>query len=281
MKLVWLVFCTSLSLLGCRSAPTAVYKNPQRSQGLPEKQSELIHFADDLMPKQASAIYPSSADADRAVAALEKAHAQAGGEKFEIVWRLARANFYLCNSLTDKSSRLHYAAQGEQHAKQAIALKSERVEGYYFLALNMAMEAESRVSLSLVKQMVGVAERAAQIDPAFEEAGPLRLLGKTYLSAPSWPVSVGSSEKAVEMLERAVKLAPSPINIVFLGEAYFHDDQEEQAAIYLKRGMEQSRKSGLDPRWAQEAEEYLRRLSSGASSTSVSSPGNSSNAAND
>jgi len=73
-------------------------------------------------------------------------------------------------------------------------------------------------------------------------------------------VSIGDREKAVEVLERAVKLAPVPLNRLFLAEAYFHDDEYEKAREILESVLQLPPEQGLAPRWRSEAESYLKRV---------------------
>ena len=83
------------------------------------------------------------------------------------------------------------------------------------------------------------------------------LLLALYLTAPPWPVSVGSPQKAIQLLLRAVSIAPRPLTRVFLGEAYFEDEQYKRAIEQLERALEQ--RDALTERWRKEAERYLKR----------------------
>jgi len=84
--------------------------------------------------------------------------------------------------------------------------------------------------------------------------------GQTYVylvNDSPWPVSVGSPQKAIKLLRRAVNIAPRPLTRVFLGEAYFEDEQYKRAIEQLERALEQ--RDALPPRWRKEAESYLKR----------------------
>jgi tetratricopeptide (TPR) repeat protein len=130
----------------------------------------------------------------------------------------------------------------------------------------MAKVAETTSNVRLVKAMVEPAERAEKIEAKYDDAGPLRFLGKVYLTAPAWPVSVGNPDKAIEMLERAVKLASVPLNRIFLGQAYYHDEEYELAEKQLRRALVDGRAKRLTERWRKEAREYLNRIAAGATS---------------
>jgi tetratricopeptide (TPR) repeat protein len=219
---------------------------------------QLIARADTLMAE----VPPQIEHVDRALAALQRVLDRTPQDPFAVHWRLARGCFLMTEVLKNEAQRREYAVLGQKHAAQALALQPERVEPHYFLALNTAKIAEADRDLGLIEVMLKQAERAAAIDPAFDEAGPYRFMGKVYITAPSWPVSVGSAEKGVELLERAVKLAPVPLNRVFLGEAYYKDDEYKLAHEQLTLALQQVQTDGvlLDPRWRAEAEATLVRL---------------------
>jgi tetratricopeptide (TPR) repeat protein len=215
---------------------------------------ELIQRADLVLSRKAA----SRAEIDEAIAELEKALQTAPG--FDVHWRLARAYFLQTERAGNKDQQLSYARRGLAHALEAGRIKDDRVESHYYEALNLAKVAEARSSLKMVKPMMAAADRAARIDPAYDKAGPLVFQGKVYITAPAWPVSIGNAERAIDLLKEAVKLAPVPVNRMFLGQAYFHDEQLEAAARELKAALSDSGPDQLEPRWRREAVEYLRRI---------------------
>jgi len=255
-----------LSLSALTACPTPVGPrytvDPQRLKGLPTDHGTLLALSDELATKR-----PTSRQlADRSLAAAEAAEVKHPHD-FDVLWRIARGTFLMTEHLETREQRLTYATRGREAAELAVQQSPSRVEGHYYLAMNIARIAEAKNKLGLIKVALGEAERSARIDPRFDEAGAYRFMGKLYLVAPAWPVSVGSTEKAVEMLERAVALAPIPINRLFLGQAYFKDDEPEKAKVLLEGALRDGQRDRGDPRWqkeAKEAEEYLRRLRSGS-----------------
>ena len=65
---------------------------------------------------------------------------------------------------------------------------------------------------------------------------------------------------AVELLERAVQVAPTPLNRLFLGQAYFYADEPEAAIENLTGALDEGRAAGLAERWLVEGEDILLRL---------------------
>lgn len=243
---------------GCRSTTTPYVSDPSCAKDLPEDPLDLVSLADELVDQTP----PALPRVDRALAALSQAEKKGHPQPFEVYWRLARGCFLMTELLPNKNQCRAYAAQGEAWAQKALALDPDQVQGHYYLALNRAKLAEADNKLSLVKVMLQDAEKAAELDPAFDQAGPYRFMGKVYITAPSWPVSVGNPGKAVDVLEQAVEIAPTPLNRLFLGQAYFHDDEPEQALEQIQRALQEANRQGtfINPRWRQEARDYLQRL---------------------
>ncbi len=246
-----------LPLAGCPRPDGALYAvDPNRAKGLPSDPEELLSISDAVCA--IPAFRTTLRESDRALAALEVALHKRRREDFAILWRLARASFRMTELLENREQRLRYAEAGVAFAERARAVNAVRVEAHYFLALNIAKVAEARNKLGLIKSVIAAAEVAGKIDGRYDEAGPFRLLGKVYLTAPAWPVSVGSPEKAIETLERAVSLSPSPTNRLFLGQAYYHDEEYEKARTLLTGALKHG--SEIDPKWRKEAEAYLRKI---------------------
>lgn len=251
-------------LSACPSSGPRYVPDPDRDRGLPADVTRLIALADQLTAVPLAEEPPPLAKSDRAIAALEKARSLAPQRAFDIQWRLARACFLMTEALSDKSQQHNYAIRGSEYARGAQSLNDKRVEPHYFLALNQAKVAEATSNVQLIKAMVEPAKKAARIDETYDDAGPLRYLGKVYLTAPAWPVSVGDPGKAIETLERAVKLAPVPLNRVFLGQAYYHDEEYDAAERQLRQALGDPRVGRLDKRWRKEAEDYLGRIAAGS-----------------
>jgi len=254
-----------LSLAGCPFSGTPEYiADSDRTKGLPRDPRELIQVADALLVGKHSEKAPELRKTDRGLAALELALSRSHTDRFDVYWKLSRACFMMTERVANETQRHVYARRGVEYAQQALQLNPKRVEGYYYQALNTAKVAESTSNVKLIASVVQQSKKAASIDQRYDDAGPLRILGKIYITAPTWPVSVGSPEKAVEVLTRAVSLAPVPLNRIFLAEAYFHDEEYEKAEQILQGALRDSRINQVDERWRKEAEDYLKRIGTGS-----------------
>lgn len=111
-------------------------------------------------------------------------------------------------------------AEGLTRAETAVALAPEDVAGLQYRALHLSLVAWAEgpsVALfsghgAAIPEALGLALAA---DETFEGAAPLRLEGRFRARAP-WPYR--DRKRAREALERAVELAPVPVNHLFLGD---------------------------------------------------------------
>lgn len=136
----------------------------------------------------------------------------------------------------DSATRKRHFQQGMTEARAILKLESESPEGLFWLAVNMGAEALERGKMSalpIVPQMERLLLKTDVVAPAYEDAGPARVLGRLYHQAPA-VISVGSSEKAGRFLERALKLAPDhPGNQAFAADFLLekgHDDRAKRLA---------------------------------------------------
>ena len=121
--------------------------------------------------------------------------------------------------------------EGLTRAKTAVALAPKDVAGLQYRALHLSLVAWAEgpsVALfsghgAAIPEAIGLALAA---DETFEGAAPLRLEGRFRTRAP-WPYR--DRKRAREALERAVELAPVPVNHLFLGDLLQQMGEEEAA----------------------------------------------------
>jgi tetratricopeptide (TPR) repeat protein len=172
-------------------------------------------FADDARNK----IFAARAEADFQNALI---HFQSDTNNVTNAWQFARTCFDLSDFTTNDTQRAAVAGQGIAASRQAIARQPKSAAGHYYLALNLGELARTELlgALKLVKEMEHEFKTAAELDAAFDYAGPERNLGQLYRDAPGWPTSIGSKRKARSLLEQAAKLAPDyPENRLVLVES--------------------------------------------------------------
>jgi hypothetical protein len=255
---VWGAAVLSLALMtaGCGVTKSVWMPSATRAAALPAGTDALLAFADAQF-----ALTPRTGDTlDRSLAALEAIALSGTVADYEVHWRRARACFYLAEFVANDLANEHYVLPGVAHATKAVEASQDRVHGHYFLALNLARGVEATSNMEGLAPMMEVAKRAAALDASYDDAGPLRLIGKVYMVAPVWPTSVGDRDEAVEVLKRAVSLAGTALNRLFLGQAFFHIDDFEHALPHVRRALKLGTNGDLEARWVDEARSYLMRM---------------------
>ena len=153
-------------------------------------------------------------------------------------WQFARACFDLADAATNDTERAALARQGIAVCRPLIAREPQSAPGHYYLGMNLAQRARTELlgALKTVKEMEREFKTTADLDEAFDHAGPARNLGLLYRDAPGWPASIGNKRKARAFLEQAAKLAPDdPENSLNLLESYLRWKDHDNAAGELKR----------------------------------------------
>jgi tetratricopeptide (TPR) repeat protein len=251
---VWLLGMASI--WACAWGPTTFTPASDRSENLPSDLAGLLSLADGIQTREGATVH----ELDRSLAALEAAREAHLGSPYELDWRETRGASLLGRSLQDTGQRRRLMELAMAAGRRATSAMPDRVEGHYFLAVALAFDAEDSQELERIEPLVEQAARAVALDGSYDEAGPLRLLGKIYLEAPEWPTSIGDKEKAVELLERAVGLCPTALNQYFFGEALYHDEQLQEAHGAFLAAMAHTGEAGLDEPWRSLATEYLQEI---------------------
>ncbi len=114
----------------------------------------------------------------------------------------------------------------------------QNVAGHYWLGLNLGGLADvNRLQgRRLLPQILEELERAASINPGYDQGGAYRVLGRIYYSAPGRPFSVGDINKSLELLQKATALAPSnSTNHLYLAETLLKLGRQDQARKELQQ----------------------------------------------
>ena len=95
-------------------------------------------------------------------------------DSFELAWRLGRAFFFLGQQEQGATTReLH--SRGVDAGRRAVRAGPERVEGHFWLGVNLALLARVAQPLKAIAhalQAKRALNRAITIDPAYHAAGP-------------------------------------------------------------------------------------------------------------
>uniref|UniRef100_A0A7V6A5Z7 Tetratricopeptide repeat protein n=1 Tax=Desulfobacca acetoxidans TaxID=60893 RepID=A0A7V6A5Z7_9BACT len=219
---------------------------------------------------EAPAIKPPEEEADCSIpvlqdelARLEHALKGPGEGRVNDLLRVARLSFLL-GELSPKEEKSRYFEKGEHYSQLLLREKPYGVEGHYWLALNLCGLAEqggARRGLKMVPEIVEELEKALKENPAYDQAGPHRVLGRIYFECPSWPLSVGNIPQAYSHLSAAVAIAPeNSTNHLFLAEALFKMGKTEEARQELQMVLNGTRNALCRKFLEEDRQEALRLL---------------------
>lgn len=250
--------------------PAAPQLKPVDNDTLPEDLPSLLELAD---AKMASGT--TIEEMGIAVGALEKAAKLLGDRKptvvamgpIDIQLKLAMACRLAAEVEPDSVRKLAWLAKGEGAAEALRTAWPDRVEGYYFLAVVKGRQAEQGGLSGIVQvhTVEDLALKAEQIDPTYEDGGPLRLLAMLYANAPPWPTSIGDIDLALEYAEKAIKVSDYPLNHLFLAEVLIETEDFPRAREELRKVLaapKVGRWAGEGERWRPHAEMLARQIDS-------------------
>ena len=144
--------------------------------------------------------------------AIEKyeAAAEAGASEFDTQWRISRAYFWWSDWQDNMDTKKELGLKGMAAGEKAMKAEPERVEGYYFYAINVG---EYSKGISIVKALSqgmepkfkNAADKAVKLDSKFDNGGPRNATGRFYCELP-WPKK--KLKKSQEILEKNIEAHP-------------------------------------------------------------------------
>jgi len=196
------------------------------------------------------------------LARLEHELTGAGEERTGSLMRVARLSFIL-GELSPREEKSRYFEKGEHYSQLLIKEKPDEPEGHYWLALNLCGLAElggARRGLKLIPEIVEALEKALKENPAYDQAGPHRVLGRIFFECPAWPLSVGNIPQSYSHLSAAVAIAPeNSTNHLFLAETLFKIGKTEEARRELQHVLKGTR-NALCQKFLEEDRQAAQRL---------------------
>ncbi len=139
--------------------------------------------------------------------------------QMEWEWRLARSHY----SIAKRNKDTRQFELCIQHSSRALEIKPDSAISYFFRALCRGKQGEMQglwSSLGIIEPFEEDMKKALELDPAIQNGGPNRALGKLYLELPFF--LGGSTNQAIDHLKKAVLLGPDHAeNHLGLAEAYY------------------------------------------------------------
>jgi tetratricopeptide (TPR) repeat protein len=200
--------------------------------------------------------------ATQALSLYQGALATAAGPRISILAHLSQTCFVL-GQMAPSQQSLGYYQQGQSYAETLIREAPGRVEGHYWLAMNLCGQADVGGKLlghRLLPRILEELERSITLDAAYDQAGAHRVLGRIYYEAPGWPLSVGDLQKSLQNLQAAVRLAPNTsTNHLYLAETLIRLKDNPAAEQELRLVLKSTR-GAVKPQDLEEDRREAKRL---------------------
>jgi tetratricopeptide (TPR) repeat protein len=163
--------------------------------------------------------------------------ARGGTDRYEVQWRLARALFFLGQQAGSRDSGRQLYSAGIGAGERAVALNDQRVEGHFWVGVNLALFAETNGGIRGARALLWARlelKRAVAISESYHEAGPLRVLGRLEHKAPK--ILGGNLKRSRALLERALEIAPSnSVTLTYAAELALESGERDRAFSLLQR----------------------------------------------
>jgi tetratricopeptide (TPR) repeat protein len=207
----------------------------------------------------------SMTQAARALSLYQGLLATAGADRAVVLAHLGRTCFFL-GQLVPEAQAMGYYQQGQSYAETLVREEPNRVEGHYWLALNLCGQAEVGSKLlgrRLLPRILDELQRAIALDATYDRAGAHRVIGRIYYEAPGWPLSVGDLAKSRQHLREAVRLAPATsTNHLYLAQTLLRLQEPGLARQELAQVLK-STHAAVRPQELEEDRQEARRLLAG------------------
>jgi hypothetical protein len=213
---------------------------------------------------RADELYAARADVSEVEESIESLRA-VELDCFEIVWRLSRALFFLGQEMKAPNEARKLHAEGVKAGRRAAQAQSDRVEGHFWLGVNLALLAQldsAPKALVPALQASSSLQRAIEINSAYHAAGPLRVLARLQHKLPR--LLGGGAARATKNFERAIAIAPAnTVTRIYFAQLLLEIGAVDRARSELKVVLS----APLDPDWHFEikrdqhlAEELMKKL---------------------
>jgi tetratricopeptide (TPR) repeat protein len=179
------------------------------------------------------------ANVDRALQLLRQQVADNSND-YEAWWRISRSENFLGRvhdaGDDDKAAVAAFEA-GADAGRRAVKLRPDRVEGHFWLGVNLGLIGEEEGllrGLRLVDPVRQEMETVMRIDPDFEQRGAQRILARVYYRAPFF--KGGDKQRSIELLQDCLKRYPSDsFALLYLADDYLAVGRRAEARRLLQQ----------------------------------------------
>jgi tetratricopeptide (TPR) repeat protein len=215
----------------------------------------LVAHAMKLSPEEiinrADALYEARGQLENVRASVELLQSDECTNDYEAAWRLGRALFFLGQEAGSEWEARASHARGAIACERAVELKPSRVEGHFWLGVNLALLARLENSFKALGHALRARrflQHAVRLNPAYHAAGPLRVLARLQHNLPR--LLGGGTKRARLNFERAINLAPAnTVTRLYFAELLMEIGDTPCA----RKELESIFKAPPDPAWAFES----------------------------
>lgn len=213
-----------------------------------QQAEELIVQGDELYNQMTD-----MAAAEEALAKYQEA-LRLAENKYEAYWKISRIMYYIGAHNESKKEKKKIFSQGIYNAKKAIALEPEKPDGHYWLGVNYGVYGEAKgvlKSLSLVDDVKGAMNKVIELDRAYEDGGPDRVLGRVYFKLPG--LAGGDKKKSLDHLLKSKEYGQNDaLTRIYLADTYLALKEVDKAREELNFVIDME----SDSRWISGIEEF-------------------------
>jgi tetratricopeptide (TPR) repeat protein len=198
--------------------------------------------------ERADALYFAREDLESVRACVRLLQETTAPPDYEILWRLGRALFFLGQESHDRDESLASHKRALPFCRRAAVLEPRRVEGHFWRGVNQALLAQRanifRAPL-MALQASRALRRAARLDAAYHDAGPLRVLAHLEAHLPF--LLCGGTTRARAHFLQALTLAPgNTVTRIYFAQLLIKTGETQQA----RRELAAIINAPHDPAWS-------------------------------
>ena len=206
-----------------------------------ERARERAELASDDKLSRSDALFAESDTTEkietlRSAAALLDELEKAEPASYDVRWRRARAYQALGDAAPKDAEKLELFDRAIESGKKAIELRSDRVEGHYWLGVSYGGYGEAKgmlKALSMIDDIRREMNAVIKIDPKYEDASAYLVLGRIDFELPG--LFGGNDKRAIEEYEQGLKLAPSnAVMKLYLADSYLDAGRKDEAKKLLE-----------------------------------------------
>lgn len=213
---------------------------------------------------ESDALYVQRADLSKAKEGLTKLEQALAAKEdaYSVYWRMSRLCYWIGDHTSGNDAKKPIFSNGIEYAKKAIGVDPNKPDGHFWLGVNYGVYGEAKgklKSLSLVKPIKEEMRRVIEMNPAYDNGGADRVLGRVYHELPG--IAGGSEKKSLEHLLKAVEYGPRVgLNLLYIADTYESLDRIEDARKALETIVSMEPMPDLLPETATEKAQATERL---------------------